>query len=335
MLTRKNLITTFSFLFLLLFLMACNDHSMERGILIPSSNQATLAVLVESLKTEVALTGTPTNQNDLTYLTPSVTTSPPTTTPIPNLTSTPTPDVRPNPDRWSEWPVIPTVSWTTKQIYLYGIRSGNQANAFSTVGDCQSEPNVFMGIYETNRYWLGDNYQFLQETINFYKGSFSRKSLAVRDGLSAPTALSSLWTDPEFCNSNETPVSCEMRVYKPSIVFINLGTNWKPGASSRRYEQYLRQIVDIIIQNGGVPILSTKADNVEGDNSINLVTARVAHDYDIPLWNFWLAAQSLPNHGLDQSRNNIYLTPDGWDRRNFTGLEVLDALHRALLVSHP
>jgi hypothetical protein len=78
-------------------------------------------------------------------------------------------------------------------------------------------------------------------------------------------------------------------------------------------------------------VLSTKADNVEGDHSLNLATARVAHDYDVPLWNFWLAAQSLPNGGLDPKRDNVYLSfPDGWDRRNFTALESLDALQREL-----
>jgi len=121
-----------------------------------------------------------------------------------------------------------------------------------------------------------------------------------------------------------------LRVRKPSIVFVNLGTNWKPGASAERYGEYLREIVSEIIASGAVPILSTKADNVEGDHSINRVTAEVAYEYEIPLWNFWLAADSLPNHGLDSERDNIYLTPLGWDRRNYTALQALDAVWRAI-----
>jgi hypothetical protein len=69
---------------------------------------------------------------------------------------------------------------------------------------------------------------------------------------------------------------------------------------------------------------------VELDHSINAATARVAYDYDIPLWNFWSAANNLPNHGLDADRENVYLTPDGWDVRNYTGLKTLDAVRRAL-----
>lgn len=245
-------------------------------------------------------------------------------------TSTPTPDMRPDPRQWSSWPVIPTISVRAREIYQDGLSNGNDPQSVSVIGDCQSEPNVFLGIYATNRYFLGDDYQYLQETIDYYRESFSRQSFGVRDGLSAPSALSTLWADPQNCQSGETPVTCELRAHKPAIVFINLGTNWKPGASAKTYEDYLRQIVEQVIANGTLPILSTKADNIEGDHSINLATARVAYDYDIPLWNFWLAADSLPNHGLDANRENIYLTPEGWDRRNFTALQTLDAIRRSL-----
>ena len=244
---------------------------------------------------------------------------------------TATPDTRIPPREWSRWPILPEVSERAKEIYLEGLEKGNNANVFSTIGDCQSEPNVFLGIYETSRYALGVEDAYLQETIDHFYGSFSRQSLAVRDGLSAPSALSVMWADPQYCAADETPVTCELRTSKPSIMFINLGTNWRAGASADEYEKYLRQIVEQVIENGTLPILSTKADNVEGDYSINRATVQVAYDYDIPLWNFWLAADSLPGHGLDGSRDGVYLTPDGWDRRNITGIKVLDAVWRALV----
>jgi len=252
--------------------------------------------------------------------------------PPPTATPLPTPDTRPNPDAWSDWEIIPTLSAVARAIYANGLANGADPRLFSKVGDCQSEPEVFMGIYEEpDRYYLGEGYEYLQETIDYYFGSFTHQSLAVRDGLSAPSALSPDWADKSACEAGENPVACELRVNKPSIVFINLGTNWRPDASSARYEQYLRQIVDLVIQGGALPILSTKADNVEGDYSLNRVTVRVAYDYDIPLWNFWRAAQALPNGGLDPERDNVYLSfPDGWDRRNYTALQVLDSLRRSL-----
>jgi len=245
-------------------------------------------------------------------------------------TGTPTPDTRLNPVRWDQWPVIPTVSGAAREIYRKGLAMGNDPHGYSTIGDCQSEPDVFLGIYATNRYYLGNDYKYLQATIDFFQGSFDRQSLAVRNGLSAPSALDPLWAYKGQCNPNESPVACDLRVHKPSIVFVNLGTNWLPSASSAAYERYLRQIIDLIIQAGALPVLSTKADDVEGGNRINLVTAQVAHDYDIPLWNMWRSVQDLPNGGLDSTRKDVYLTTEAWDRRNFTALMVLDRLRTEL-----
>ncbi len=268
--------------------------------------------------------------------TPAMTPSPiPTQTNTPTKVLTPTPDTRPLARNWSAWPIVPKASARAVEIYLTGIKMGVTANTFSVVGDCQSTPDVFMGIYATNRYYLGTADQYLQETINVFHDSFQHNSAAVRDGLSAPSALDPLWADTSRCKANESPLACELRLYKPMIVFVNLGTNWKAGASADAYEGYLRKIVDIIITSGGLPILTNKADNVEGDHSINLATAKVAYDYDIPLMNFWLAADNLPNHGLDPSRDNIYLTPEGWDVRNYVALQTLDSVWRTLKAATP
>ncbi len=270
-------------------------------------------------------------------LTPSLTaTIRPSETPLPSPTAsatsvvTPTADLRLLPADWRNWPIIPSLSPSAYQLYQSGLASGNDATRFSVIGDCQSVPEVFLGVYETDWYWLGEEYQYLQETIDAYLGSFSHESLAVKGGMSTSTALSPLWADQEKCNNNESPVACELRDYHPSIVFINLGTNWRADASTVPYEEYLRQIVDIVVAHGTLPILLTKADNIEGDESINLITAKVAYDYDVPMVNFWLAAQFLKNNGLDESTDNIYLTPTGWDRRNFVALEALDAIHRQI-----
>jgi len=76
--------------------------------------------------------------------------------------------------------------------------------------------------------------------------------------------------------------------------------------------------------------LTTKADNIEGDNSLNAATARVAYDMDVPLMNFWLAATSLENNGLDPEREDMYLTPTAWDLRNFTALMTLDTVWKKI-----
>jgi len=53
-------------------------------------------------------------------------------------------------------------------------------------------------------------------------------------------------------------------------------------------------------------------------------------DIDARLWNFWTAADYLPNHGLDPESNDIYLTHNAWDVRNFVALKTLDAIWREL-----
>jgi hypothetical protein len=262
-------------------------------------------------------------------------------TALPSLTSTPSQAFTPTTDtrlparEWSAWPIVPAASAKAIDIYRNGIQLGVTPNTYSVVGDCQSKPEVFLGIYATDRYYLGKADQSLQDTINAFHNSFQHESAAVRDGLSAPSALDPLWADTSRCKTSESPLACELRLYKPMIVFVNLGTNWKAGASADAYEAYLRKIVDLIILNGAVPILTNKADNVEGDHSLNLATAKVAYDYDIPLMNFWLAADSLPVHGLDTARDNIYLTPKGWDVRNYVALRTLDSVWRTLKTATP
>jgi hypothetical protein len=92
----------------------------------------------------------------------------------------------------------------------------------------------------------------------------------------------------------------------------------------------LRQIIEYVISQGAVPILSTKADNMEKDYSINLTTARLAYEYDLPMWNFWLAAQPLGDHGIDLQRDGFHITVQGWNERSFTFLQTLDHLWKEL-----
>jgi hypothetical protein len=299
-------------------------------LLVAACGAATSPSLVP---TQEILTPTPTPSKTPTEtLTPSPFPEP---TAVRTIASTPTQDTRPLARNWSAWPIIPIASARAVEIYQNGIRMGVTANTYSVVGDCQSQPEVFLGIYATDRYYLAISDQYLQETINIFYNSFQHDSAAVRNGLSAPSALDPLWADTNRCKGNESPLACELRLSKPMIVFVNLGTNWMAGASADAYEGYLRKIVDMIITSGAVPILTNKSDNVEGDHSINLATAKVAYDYDIPMMNFWLAADRLPNHGLDATRDNIYLTPEGWDMRNYLALRTLDSVWRTLKVSIP
>ena len=264
-----------------------------------------------------------------------------------SATMTETPTAAPRPtlaaDEWKTLPIVPTISDTVRAIYQRGLEMGNNPNAFSKVGDCQTNTDFYLVDFDhTDRYSLGKEYAYLQGIIDYYQGSFSRTSLAMRDGFNVAAVLTPLRADPKKCEKGESPLACEYRSYNPSVALISLETNFN-GRTSEDYGKYMRQIVEYTIEQGIVPILGTKADNKEGDNSINAEIARIANEYDIPMWNFWAAANPLPNHGFDIGLNdgfhlsfsrNFFDEPknmrNAWPWRNLTALQVLDAVRRGL-----
>lgn len=243
---------------------------------------------------------------------------------------TSTPDLRLRPEIWQAWPIIPELSPEMVYIYQQGLKAGRDPHVFSVIGDCQSSPTYFLSLYDEGRYTLPEEEQHLEDTIRWYAGSFSHRSITVKNGLTAPGALNPRWADPDQCEKKETPIECEIRLNNPSLVLISLGTNWHPSSSHEEYLAYLTQIIAILLEYNIVPVLSTKADNVEGDYGRNLAMAQVAYDLHLPLWNFWATVQHLPNNGLDKTRNDEYLTRDGWDVRNLSALRVLDQIRRQL-----
>jgi len=264
---------------------------------------------------------------------------PPTETPEPVTFAIATPDTRLPPERWQEWPVAPTVSPRMIEIYQQGIAQGNDPTHFSKIGDCQNVASYFLSTFDTpGDYSLGEQYAYLQNTITFFSGSWSRVSLSVEPGMNIASVLSPIWADSEQCQAGETPLACEFRVNKPSIAIISMETWWGE-QPAKLYELYMRQLVENVLAQDVVPILATKADNLEGDNSINAAIARVAYDYEIPMWNFWAAVQPLPDHGLWDGFHltfapNFFDDPkrmmSAWPWRNLTALQALDAVWRGV-----
>jgi hypothetical protein len=173
----------------------------------------------------------------------------------------------------------------------------------------------------------------MEPTVSYFKDSMSQDSITSVGGFGINSVLNPLFglaAGHSECTSNESPLDCELRVRRPAFVLLAMGTNWAPHAEIS-YEKHLRRVVERILETGALPILSTKADNVEGDWKLNEVTARVAYDYDLPLVNVWRAVQFLPDHGLDpESPKGVYLSPDGWLVRNDAWLRTLDVIRRAI-----
>lgn len=115
----------------------------------------------------------------------------------------------------------------------------------------------------------------------------------------------SAWADKEVCLSNETPVACEIRLHRPSIIINRLGSNVAgvPGS----FDFNARQVVDYAIQQGVIPVIGTKADRFEGPGNVNnIILRQIAADFQIPLWHSDAIAAKIPGHGLDI--DNVHLT---------------------------
>jgi hypothetical protein len=205
--------------------------------------------------------------------------------------STPVPTATYDPSIWQDLPVIPVVSDRARDIYNHGLSLGNNPRAFAKVGDCQNVPSMFLSIFS-----------HVRETIEWFDGSFSRESEAVRRGFNAASVISPLWANPESCDPGETPLDCEIRLHQPSIALVSLETWWE--GSPEKYEQYVREILETLIDRGILPVLATKADNLEGDHRINIILTRLAYEYDIPLEAMRAA----------------------WPWRNLTALQVLNSV---------
>ena len=265
----------------------------------------------------------------------------------PRLTSTPdvestpqassTPTVQsatltatPNLDTWMSLPVMPEAGTNVRAIYQRGINLGNDPNAFSIFGDCQAEPQEFLGVYDTDKVLVESLPPELQETVEHFSGSFERESPTAQDGTTPGALLWDQWHRGEYgCSFGETPVACELRVHRPSFVIIQIGSHFES-----RNTEYLRRIIAQLIENGVVPILATKADNRELDHRINRDMALLAAEFDLPLWNFWASLSNLPNRGLFTRKDrplqgDIYLTDEARIIHRETGLEALDIVWRA------
>jgi LysM repeat protein len=266
----------------------------------------------------------------------------PTETPSPAETPTPTPPILTtvNGIPLESFLLMPTdVLENSRAIYSTGQALGRNSRAFSKVGDSTIENPHFLARFDEGPYNLGE-YAYLQGVIDHFAGSHSRQGLAVRRGNHSWTVTDPLWADKSSCQPNETPIDCEIRVHNPSILIIRLGSNDRGVPSG--FEHNLRQVVQIAIDNGVIPVLGTKADRFEGSNINNDIIRRIASDFQVPLWDYDMLASTIPGRGLDVDAVHLttfyahdYTSTTAYQRghgvHNLTALMVLDAIWKEII----
>jgi len=225
-----------------------------------------------------------------------------------------------------------------RAIYARGRALGNNPRAFSKVGDCNSEPPFFLARFEGSGYELGP-FASLQFVIDYFRGSFARPSMAAWTGNHAWAVFDPTWSNPAYCAAGETPIACEYRVQRPSVALIALGTN--EAYTPALFEQHLRHIVEFSIEKGVIPVLGTKADQLEGGDAVNEIIRALAEEYGVPLWDFGRASEALPGRGLQPDGFHLtYVEPyytlpaalqSGHAIHNLTALLALNEVWRSVL----
>ncbi|PKO02527.1 MAG: hypothetical protein CVU43_07575 [Chloroflexi bacterium HGW-Chloroflexi-5] len=209
-----------------------------------------------------------------------------------------------SPVSWLEMPIIPELSPAMLEVYQRGLAAGRDPHRFSKIGDCQNIPTYFLAMFDGGTYSLGDEYTYLQPTIDYFAGSWGRKSLAVRGGLNIIAVQNTMWTPAVetyakkegVCKSDETPLVCELRDHNPSFAIISMEESWD--GSLDMYDKYMRQIIEYVLYLDIVPVLATRSELLTQERQINHMVIKIAEEYDLPLWNFGAAAAKLPNAGL-------------------------------------
>lgn len=258
-------------------------------------------------------------------------------------------------DEWKKFPIIPTrLSQRMLRLFALGQQVGRDARIFSVVGDCQTIPSYFLGNFDSTstnpRYYLGETNAYLQETIDYYKGSF-KGGVATKGGQNVAAVFSPFWVQAEdaaLCEASEGPLACELRLRNSVFTFISLEENWDGDVAG--YSLTLEKVILYTLAQGVIPILGTKASNLEGDHSVNQAIVEIARRYEIPLWNFWASLQELPQQGLDDDRFHLTFYQDskigldtrfdfrestgidtGWGMRNLSALNFLEFMRKSLV----
>jgi hypothetical protein len=246
---------------------------------------------------------------------PTVTAVPPTPYPDASATATPSPTATPTPAPTPRAVIngipieeiiimSPNVIAHMRQVFSAGQASGRSANTFSKIGDSVIANGDFLTRFDAPRAYMLGPYEDLQPVIDFFRGSWKRYGVGMHVGLRAWGVFDPLWADKDWCEPNETLIDCEFRLNNPSVVVIHIGSN----DLDPTFDHFMRDVVQHSLDNGIIPIILTKADRYEGeDNRNNIAMRQIAADYEVPLLDFDIVAETLPNRGIKEG-DNVHLS---------------------------
>lgn len=236
-----------------------------------------------------------------------------------------------------------------KVLYQQAIKSGRDGRMFTIAGDSNSTWQRNIGRIAAGNYSF-NGIPHLRSVVTRFDPSFGRVSVAVGGGLRAADMFDPAMSQSKSqeCRPDEGMFACELRLSNASIVFIQLGTGDK--FVWRDYETNLRRMIDHALASNVLPVLVTKADDLESIqggasfNFINDTIRKLAAEYQLPLEDFYAASRTLPavpnpdlpkrpftQYGLhDEWGYYFHLTDEGYALRVKSTLMMLDAITRGL-----
>ena len=248
-------------------------------------------------------------------------------------------------------------------IFERGRDFGAQPRIFTTIGDSNTTNGDFMqpiGMgFDVYCNW--GIYDYLQAAVDYFSvapseadaNSFThiRNSLTARKGFNSSAVLDPFWATDSACYPGESPLLCEYRTIRPSVVIIMLGgidvADLK--LSTATYNANMRAIVQTSVQQGIIPVLTTFVvlpscgEIYERSLEFNMMLLDIANDEQIPLINLWAAAQTLPDDGIGPDHTHLKAMPGsycsfdgaqqqfGGTLRNLLTLQTLDQLRQNIL----
>jgi hypothetical protein len=248
-----------------------------------------------------------------------------------------------------------------REIYRRGQALGNRSDVFIKIGDSNTANGDFFRPFGLSRETCDFGaYSYLQETVDYYStpprtgfdDSFDSKNFTVVVGLTTVGLLDSFWATDPLCQPNESLLSCEHRVVKPSISISMVGLMDLEYYTTEVYAANLEKIVAQSVEQGVIPVQTTFTvlpDYVSPEMPLwdkaldyNIAIIDVAEKYGTPVIHLWKALQTLSDYGVGPDRTHLkasvgeYCSFTGEEQlyggtmRNLLSLQALDEIRRTL-----
>lgn len=181
----------------------------------------------------------------------------------------------------------------SRAMFARAMRSGRDGRMFTVAGDSNSAWPHSFGRILTGEYDLRNDVVERTAAARFDAG-FVRVSISVGGGFGTADMLRS----DSRCGAGETLLACELRLSNAAVLFVQLGTGDK--YTWREFDANLRRVVQTALDRSVVPVLVTKADDLESilgggpEDHINSRIRAVAAELDLPWIDFHAAARTLP-----------------------------------------